>query len=247
MTVLITLTAGADTGPFLLYSDIDGFTSAFEVGISKIDLEAGYTSTLVPDGTTVIRVMSQGVCTNYVDISVTTTTTTTTVPLVPTQRCTAINTGSGGSDAGYRMEGKWNDDQSPNPPDGIYSFEIIECKLDGVQYGVGEILTITAPNDLVVGPGIYGGTYVQNINDWLNSISGISAAGFAFHDDMSTIDTPTPTSTYDIVFKRTVVRTGSIFYYRYQKLSSGTTGWGFGWPVSTMCYGGCWPCSSILS
>jgi hypothetical protein len=69
MTVLITLTiAGADSGPFNLYSDIDGFTSAFETGVSKASLLAGYSSALVPDYTTILRVMSIGDCTNYVDL-----------------------------------------------------------------------------------------------------------------------------------------------------------------------------------
>jgi hypothetical protein len=80
MTLLIQLTiAGTDTGPFNLYSDVDDFTSAFEVNISKASLMAGYTSYLVPDGTNSIRVMSGGVCTNYIDIPVSTTTTTTTI------------------------------------------------------------------------------------------------------------------------------------------------------------------------
>lgn len=83
MTVLITLTlAGTDTGPFDLYSDADGFVSAFETGVSKAALLAGYSSSLVPNTTTVIRVKSTGVCNNYIDIPllppVTTTTTTTT-------------------------------------------------------------------------------------------------------------------------------------------------------------------------
>lgn len=79
MTVLITLAiAGADSGPFDLYSDLDGYISAFESGISKAALEAGYASSLVPDYTNIIRVKSNGVyCTNYVDITVSTTTTTT--------------------------------------------------------------------------------------------------------------------------------------------------------------------------
>lgn len=69
MTVLLTLTtAGADSGPFNLYSDVDGFTSAFEVGVAKASLEAGYASSLVPDYTTVVRVLSTGACTNYIDI-----------------------------------------------------------------------------------------------------------------------------------------------------------------------------------
>jgi hypothetical protein len=78
MTVLITLTtAGTDTGPFDLYSDADGFVSAFETGVSKAALQAGYPSSLVPNTATVIRVKSSGICTNYIDIPLTTTTTTT--------------------------------------------------------------------------------------------------------------------------------------------------------------------------
>ncbi len=86
MIVTITLTtAGIDTGPFNLYSDVDGFVSAFETGVSKASLLAGYTSNLVPNGTTIIRVMSDNeLCTNYLDITIsgecgaTTTTTTST-------------------------------------------------------------------------------------------------------------------------------------------------------------------------
>jgi hypothetical protein len=85
MTVLITLTiAGSDAGPFNLYSDVDGFTSAFETGVAKIDLLAGYSSSLVPDPTTIIRVMSiNPLCTSYIDLELypTTTTTTTYLPL----------------------------------------------------------------------------------------------------------------------------------------------------------------------
>ena len=79
MTVLITLTvAGTDSGPFNLYSNIDGFTSAFETGVSKAALLAGYSSALVPNFTTVIRVLSTGDCTNYIDITLDAPSTTTT-------------------------------------------------------------------------------------------------------------------------------------------------------------------------
>jgi hypothetical protein len=84
MTVLITLTvAGADSGPFNLYSNLDGFTAAFESGVSKASLLAGYPSALVPDYTTTVRVMSAGDCTNYIDIilGATTTSTSTSPPL----------------------------------------------------------------------------------------------------------------------------------------------------------------------
>jgi hypothetical protein len=84
MTVLITLTlAGANVGPFNLYSNVDGFTTAFELGVSKAALLSGYSSSLVPDYTTTIRLVSTGECTNYFDILIdlfpTTTTTTTTL------------------------------------------------------------------------------------------------------------------------------------------------------------------------
>jgi hypothetical protein len=89
LTVLITLTtAGADTGNFNLYSNVDGYVSAFATGVSKAALEAGYTSYVVPNGTTTIRVMSSTVCTNYIDIIIlvepTTTTTTTSTPTTTT-------------------------------------------------------------------------------------------------------------------------------------------------------------------
>lgn len=83
-TVLITLSlAGTDTGPFDLYSDADGFINAFEVNVPKASLLAGYTSILVPDAATQVRVKSKGVCTNSVTFpilgsSVSTSTTTST-------------------------------------------------------------------------------------------------------------------------------------------------------------------------
>lgn len=79
-TVLITLTtAGDDTGPFNLYSNLDGFLSPFESGVSKIDLEGGYISYLVPDSANIIRVQSTSVlCSNYVDLTINISTTTTT-------------------------------------------------------------------------------------------------------------------------------------------------------------------------
>lgn len=79
MTVLITLTlAGADTGPFNLYSDANGYLAPFETGVLKSALQAGYTSVLVPDGSTVIRVQSNSACTNYIDFPISGITTTTT-------------------------------------------------------------------------------------------------------------------------------------------------------------------------
>ena len=63
MTVLITLTtAGNNTGPFNLYSNTDGYVTAFETGVSKSALVSGYTSSLVPEWTTEVLVQSTGAC-----------------------------------------------------------------------------------------------------------------------------------------------------------------------------------------
>jgi hypothetical protein len=71
MIVTITLTtAGGDTGPFNLYSDATSYLSAFDTNIAKAALLAGFTTSNVPNGTTVIRVISTGKCTNYIDIPV---------------------------------------------------------------------------------------------------------------------------------------------------------------------------------
>lgn len=88
MTTLITLNipVGGDAGPFNLYSNTDGYTTPFATGISAAALTVGYTSTVVPNGTTIIRVLSTGLCTNYIDITINlvTTTTTTTLPVTTT-------------------------------------------------------------------------------------------------------------------------------------------------------------------
>jgi hypothetical protein len=82
MTVLLTLTtAGTDTTVFDLYSDIDGFTTAFETDVPVASLTAGYSSALVPDYTNTVRVQAKIRCVNYVDIVLENTTiTTTTIP-----------------------------------------------------------------------------------------------------------------------------------------------------------------------
>jgi hypothetical protein len=97
MNVLITLTtAGIDTGPFNLYSNTDSYVTAFETGIAKSALVAGYLTALVPAGTTYVRVKSTGLCTNYIDIYVTgsgtTTTTTTATPTTTTTTTTQVVT-----------------------------------------------------------------------------------------------------------------------------------------------------------
>ena len=95
MTVYITFTTiGADAGPFNLYSNADGFASSFAIGVPKAQLLAGFPAT-VPNGTTVVRAKSAGVCINYVDLPIgllpttsttssSSTSTTTTIPIITT-------------------------------------------------------------------------------------------------------------------------------------------------------------------
>ncbi len=85
MDIVITLTtAGTDTGPFDLYSDVDGYVSAFVTGVSKSALVSGYSTSLAPVGTTIVRVQSTGLCDNYIDITLVPPTTTTTTSTCPT-------------------------------------------------------------------------------------------------------------------------------------------------------------------
>jgi hypothetical protein len=95
-TATITLTtAGTGTGPFDLYSDFDGYVTPFETGVDKSLLVSGYTTSLVYNGTTIIRVQSTSIqCTNYIDLPVsgittttTTTTSTTTTTTIPPPTC----------------------------------------------------------------------------------------------------------------------------------------------------------------
>lgn len=93
MTVYIIFTiAGSDTGPFNLYSDADSFSSPFESGISKATLLSGYISSLVPLGTSIIRAISEGICTNFLDMPIITTTTSTTTSFTPPTTTTSTTT-----------------------------------------------------------------------------------------------------------------------------------------------------------
>lgn len=83
MTALITLTvAGIDSGPFNLYSNLDGYSTAFETSVPKASLLIGYASTLVPDYATSVRIKSIGECINFIDIPLYSTTTTTTTSIL---------------------------------------------------------------------------------------------------------------------------------------------------------------------
>jgi hypothetical protein len=94
-SAIITLTtAGTSTGPFNLLSDVDSYVTPFESSILRASLIAGYTTNLVPDAATIIRVKSNGACTNYIDLTYPTspTTTTTTTTSTTTTTTTTLTT-----------------------------------------------------------------------------------------------------------------------------------------------------------
>jgi hypothetical protein len=90
ISVLIQFTTlGADTGPFNLYTNANGFTSAFASGVTKAQLLAGYASVNTPDGTTVVRVKSMSsACTVYKDLPLSAVTTTTSSTVIATTTTT---------------------------------------------------------------------------------------------------------------------------------------------------------------
>jgi hypothetical protein len=69
-TAKITLTSvGSAVGLFSFYSDSDNYTDPFETGITPASLLAGYTTTLIPDDASTIRVKREG-CDPYLDIKI---------------------------------------------------------------------------------------------------------------------------------------------------------------------------------
>lgn len=77
---------GANTGPFNLYSDVDGYTTPFETNIPRSSFLTPYTTSNVPDGTSIIEVRSSGICTNSEFLPING------LPFPPTPTQTATNT-----------------------------------------------------------------------------------------------------------------------------------------------------------
>ena len=70
MTAIITLTtAGADTGPFNIFSNVDNYVTAFEINVSKSNLLQGFTSINIPTEASILRIKSMASCSNFIDIS----------------------------------------------------------------------------------------------------------------------------------------------------------------------------------
>jgi len=90
MTVYIQLTiAGANVGPFNLYSNLD-LVTPFASAVSRAILLGGADYN-VTNGTTSITVVSTGVCTNNIVLSISTTTTSTSTTSSSTTSSTTSN------------------------------------------------------------------------------------------------------------------------------------------------------------
>jgi hypothetical protein len=76
-------TIGSGAGPFNLYSDSDSYSVAFETGLTRAQLLAGYLSNNLPSTATIVRVKSTLYCVNYLDINVTNPAPTTTTTHAP--------------------------------------------------------------------------------------------------------------------------------------------------------------------
>jgi len=156
-----------------------------------------------------------------------TTTTSTISPFAA--RCTAGN-GEPSGTGYFRLERTWIESS--------YTFTLTSMVLDGVEYADGETLLINPPNDLQVGISLIDGLpYIMNINDWLNSITGVAASGFSFYDDMHVIYKPTLASTYTIAITMVSPGSNSIYYYTSQY------GFGIGDPDTLV---GTYTCESAL-
>lgn len=191
MIVLITLTtAGSDSGPFDLYSNSTGSWVKFEDNVPKSTLLAGYTSTLVPDGTTSVRVQSDGVCINHIDVvviittSTTTSTTTTVAPGISFQgerSCSFRTSGGTGSSCGnsgtfniiggvYNIKGYVSIDTGSTP--------LTNCELtliiDGIEYRVSTSSPYAAgyTNNIPCGPGSHTFSYLVTGSGGTNTGGG---------------------------------------------------------------------------
>jgi hypothetical protein len=171
--VTITLTtAGAATGPFNLYSNLDGYTTAFETGVSQASLVAGYLSILVPTGTTTIRVTSTGACTNSVDLPVTGITTTTTTTPIPSATVVfhgmKVSTGAHAMYAWYSI----NDITMTSPIQIGPAFTNSDVILGSIVLGsLSDTITV-AVSDNSLGPNGVNYTFNSQYSSYPGSTSG---------------------------------------------------------------------------
>ena len=157
MTILIDLSvAGVNTGPFNLYSDADGYTSAFATNITRQQLLDGYPA-VVAAGTTNIKLQSlSDICPNDTILPVNATTSTTTTLncsfIVNAQEITTTSTTSTTTTAPPPVNSvEWLTGDYPPTAYGISPGDIIN--LSGTLEIIGNSVTFRAYAFLLTGPG----------------------------------------------------------------------------------------------
>lgn len=135
MTAIIKLTsAGANTGPFDLYSDTDNYAVAFATGITKSLLLIGYLTTDVPSTATNIKIISTGACNTIIETPVPTTSTTTTKPT-----CYSVRYGPSTADCYVQ----WIDCDGTLGTSFVYNGQYLNiiCAQNNTWYGCGPFVT----------------------------------------------------------------------------------------------------------
>jgi len=70
MTIFIKLdSVDTNAGPFMVYSDTDGYVTAYGVQISKANLLTGV-NVIIPNGTTSVKIRNNGKCTNSIIVNI---------------------------------------------------------------------------------------------------------------------------------------------------------------------------------
>lgn len=172
MIVFIQLTTvGANAGPFDLFSDVDAYAFAFASAVPKAILLAGNTYNISGSPTT-IKVVSKGVCTNEIDLTISTTSTTTTSTSTSTSTTTTTTTAAPIPDTEFTIVPPTDAGAGVNPRDHYYGTNIVvgSDALVGVELtatetavsgGAGQLYISTDPNvdyeskvwDAVIGVG----------------------------------------------------------------------------------------------
>ena len=190
MTVLITLVIppGGDVNNFNLYSDATGYSIPFAINISAAVLTAGYTTSAVPNGTTIIRATSTGLCTNYIDINVTllppaTTTTTSSSTSTTTSTSTSTSTTTSTSSTSTTTTTATPTTTTTTTSGAVYCYEITSCIGGFTRYAnyTGSLSSVNVSYLPISGSmsddcGIVGPTPVYAIPN-VNIVGSISGCG----------------------------------------------------------------------
>jgi hypothetical protein len=197
-SAVITLTtAGADTGPFNLYTNIDGFVTPFETGVGKAALEAGYLSSLIPDGTSIVRVKSTSLfCTNYINLALpTTTTTTTTSTSTSTSTTTTTTTTAIPETVSIDACGSQQADPSGNIVIYVYASVPVATTLTvGVTWTSSDTSTVSGTVTILAGETCGTTTLVVDPNETganleITSITPGSFGGQTYFENIETLST----------------------------------------------------------